>query len=229
MRQGADYLGPYIHQRPQLCALSSHWLGFPLPRLADVDIELAMFFRDPIERVRSVYNFERRQQGVDSPGVRKARALGFVDYVRWRLQDGVGPVISNYHTRYCSGVYSGSDLDQMYDLAVATMESTPCLGLVHRYEESMILFEYYLRPLFAGLALCWKIQNSGEKPEMTGAESRRAVERDLEPVMEQLVAANRYDLRLYALAEARFDEALASVPDIAQRRQEFRARNEMLL
>ena len=187
-----------------------------------------MFFRDPIERVRSVYNFERRQQGVDSSGVRQARALDFVDYVRWRLQDGVGPVISNYHTRYCSGMYRGGDLEQMYDLAVATIESTPMVGLVHRYDESAVLFETHLQPLFPDLDLSWRVQNSGDNREMTSVEKRRAVERELEPIMEELVAANRYDLRLYALVEARFNQALAGIGDIELRRQGLRARNEML-
>jgi hypothetical protein len=229
MRRGAQYLGPYIQERPQLRALSSHWLTFPLPQLADVDIQLAMFFRDPIERVRSVYNFERQQQGVDSPGVRQARALGFVDYVRWRLQDGVGPVINNYHTRYCSGVYMGGDLEQKYDLAVATIESTPLLGLVHRYEESVILFEYHLQSLFPDLDLSWRIQNSNEEQAVTGTEKRRTTERDLDAIMEELVAANRYDLRLYALVEARFDKALGEIGDVVLRLQDLRARNEMLL
>jgi len=229
MRRGAEYLGPYIQERPRLRALSSHWVTFPLPQLADVDIQLAMFFRDPIERVRSVYNFERRQQGVDSPGVRQARALGFVDYVRWRLEDGVGPVINNYHTRYCSGMYRGGDLEQMYDLAVATIESTPLLGLVHRYHESVVLFEHHLQSVFPGLDLSWKVQNSSGNQEMSGVGKRRATERDLEPVMEELVAANRYDLRLYALVEARFTKALTGIGDVELRLQGLRTRNEMLL
>ena len=148
MRGGAAYLGPYIENHAGLRALSSHWITFPLPTLPGVSIHLAMLFRDPLERILSVYRFERRQPG-DSPGVERARRLGFRDYVAWRLEEGVGPVIRNYHTRYCSGDYHGTDLEAMYQQAVETLDSTQLLGLVHRYDESMVLFEYLLEPLRA--------------------------------------------------------------------------------
>jgi hypothetical protein len=107
MRKGADFLGPYLQRERTLHALSSHWITFPLPEPDHIDIHLVLFFRDPIERIRSVYNFERRQQPADTPGAKKAKELGFVEYVEWRMQSAPGPAIRNFHTRYCSGDYFG--------------------------------------------------------------------------------------------------------------------------
>jgi len=229
MRRGAAYLGPYLQQRPRLRALSSHWLTFPLPQLDDVDLHLAMFFRHPLERVRSVYLFERQQEGVSAPGTQRARELGFLDYVRWRLEPGVGPVIRNFHTRYCSGHYLAKDIEQQYEQALATIESTPLVGLVHRYDESVVLFEYHLETVFPDLDLSWKWQNRSVAGTMSGAEKQRAAESELEPVMTELVAANRHDLKLYSQVEARFEKALVQVPDVETRLQELRLRNEALL
>jgi hypothetical protein len=228
MRRGADYLAPYLLGRPHIRALSSHWVSFPLPRLASLDIHLALFFRHPIERIRSVYTFERQQQGA-APGNRQARDLGFLDYVRWRLQPGVGPVIRNFHTRYCSGRYMDEDIERQYEQAIATVESTPLLGLVHRYDESMVLFEYHLQGVFPEIDLSWKLQNSSVTELAGGCDKRRTTETDLEPIMQQVIAANAYDLKLYAAAESRFEQALAEVPDLALRLQRMRSRGEALL
>ena len=227
MREGATYLGPYILDRPRLRALSSHWVKFPLPQIDAIDIRLVMFFRHPLERIRSVYTFER-QQGVNNPGTEHARKLGFIDYVRWRLQPGVGPVIRNFHTRYCSGRYTGKGFEEMYDSAIATIESTPLLGLVHRYDESMVLFEYHLQNVFPDIDLSWKLQNSSTGDQVSSNEKYSTAECDLEPVMEQVVAANRYDLRLFAEVESRFEQALAGVPDVELRLQNLRSRSEHL-
>jgi len=228
MREGAAYLGPYLLDRPRLRALSSHWITFPLPQIDAIDIRLAIFFRHPLERIRSVYTFERQQQGVNNPGTEHARKLGFVDYVRWRLQPGVGPVIRNFHTRYCSGRYTGKDFEEVYDSAIATIESTPLLGLVHRYDESMVLFEYHLQNIFPDIDLSWKLQNSSVGDPASSAEKIRTAERDLEPVMEQVVAANSHDLKLYAEVESRFEQALGCVPDLQLRLQDLRSRSELL-
>ena len=63
MREGASYLADWLEQHPQCRALSSHWITPPLPDWQNLC--LCLFLRDPIERARSVYQFERAQQGVD--------------------------------------------------------------------------------------------------------------------------------------------------------------------
>lgn len=225
MRRGADYLGPYIQQRSDLQCISSHWVTFPLPQIPNTCVHLAMLFRDPLERIFSVYRFERRQQD-DSPGGRQARELDFPDYVRWRLQSGVGPVIRNFQTRYCSASYMGEDLDTMYIQALALLDTTPLIGLVERYEESMALFEYHLRPLFPNLDLSAKPINTSDPLPVDAGKKREQALRQLSPLMEEATAANQYDIRLYNEVTARFEQALRSVPDMSERLTELRLRNQ---
>ncbi len=226
MRRGAAYLGPYIEEQSGLRALSSHWITFPLPQLPGVEIHLVMLFRDPLERIFSVYRFERRQPG-DSPGVAQARRLGFRDYVAWRLQEGVGPVIRNYHTRYCSGDYHGTDLQSMYRKAIATLDSTPLLGLVHRYDESMVLFEYRLKPVFGDLDLSGGAINRSDTAVFSHAEKKDRALIELGPLLSEVIAANRFDLRLHAEVEARFEKALSDIPDLAARLRDLRQRRQV--
>jgi hypothetical protein len=228
MRRGAAYLEPYLREHPHIQALSSHWITFPLPHMPDSELHLVLFLRDPIERIRSVYDFERRQQGVDTPGSKQAKALGFLDYVRWQLEPMPGPVVKNFHTRYCSGNYLGEDLEALYAAAVVTIESTPLLGLVDRYDESMVLFEYHLLDTFPHLDLAYQRQNSSSDESLGAVQRRRVVERELEPIMDAVLAANHYDLQLYALAQRRFEDTLARVPNLKQRLQQFQKRNRAL-
>ena len=224
MRRGAAYLGPYIETHPRLRALSSHWITFPLPLVPGVRIHPVLLFRDPLERILSVYRFERRQPG-DAPGLRQARQSQLEEYVKWRLQQGVGPVIRNFHTRYCSGDYHGDDLDASYARAIETLDSTQLLGLVHRYDESMTLFEYHLRPFFPGLDLSGRAVNIGDESPMAYAEKRQRALAELAPVLDAVVEANAYDLRLFAEVESRFETALKRIPEFADRLRDLRKRN----
>ena len=81
MKFGAsDYLADYIGRHKRLKAISTHHLYWcmPLPEREKLDIIPCFFLRHPIERVRSVYDFERRQQS-DTPGAVHAKKLCFKD------------------------------------------------------------------------------------------------------------------------------------------------------
>ena len=228
MKEGASYLGSLLEREQGLKAISSHWIGFPLPELDSIDIHLAMFFRDPIERIRSVYNFERKQEPASTPGAKKAKELGFLEYVKWRLQLAPGPAIKNFQTRYCSGNYFGESLDQMFESSLSTIESTSLLGLVDRYDESMVMFEYYLNDIFPDLDLAWQRQNASREDARSCTERRQAVEDDLNPILDLVMDSNQYDLQLYKLVEEKFDQSLAAVPNLEQRLQQMQSRNSFL-
>jgi len=60
--------------------------------------------RHPIERIRSVYDFERKQRG-RTPGSRAAKSKSFRDYVAWRMTPAVAHTIRNYQTLYLAGYH----------------------------------------------------------------------------------------------------------------------------
>ena len=229
MRLGASYLGPYITNEPEMQALSSHWITFPVPELKRVDLHLILMFRDPIERIRSVYNFERRQIPAETPGSKKAKELSFKDYVSWQLEPMPGPVVKNFHTRCCSGDYLGEDLELLDKKARETLESTPLLGLVERYDESMVLFEERLRPHFPDLDLSYQIQNASEHETPDPARRRQQVLDELGDIAAAVLEANRYDIALYEAAKERFDRDFAGLSDRDAKLSDLRHRCDALL
>ena len=217
MRESQAYLSTYIKAHPALSALSSHWLPFPAPLMADTQTRVLMLLRDPLERSRSVYNFERAQEAANSPGNEKARSLSFENYVKWRLEPGTGPVIKNFHTRFCSGNYFGENMSKLYDQARANLDSIPLIGLVHRYSESMALFEHGLENEFRGIDLSWKTQNSTQALSVSLANRVSEIALELGNTFSALTDANKYDIMLLQHAEQLLDHRLTQIPNLDAR------------
>ena len=228
MKTGAGYLADWLTANRDCAALSSHWVTPPLPRQRGLELHLCMLLRDPIERMRSVYQFERSQQGVETPGSIRAKQMSFCEYMAWQMQPMPGPVVKNYQTRYCSGDYLGVDLDSMFERASALLRNTPGIGLVHRYDESMVYFEYLLRPAFPSLDLSYIKQNVSPDSGQELSRRRESVLSELGELADQVLAANHYDLQLFELANSCFEQRLQAVPDFEARLRELRDRNQSL-
>ena len=227
MRNGGSYLSHYLRDQPHISALSSHWL--PIPPILDPAIcgTVLMLLRNPLERSRSVFNFEKTQIG-NSVGNLKARELPFKDYIRWRLEPGTGPVIKNFHTRFCSGDYFGNDIETLFAQAKTNLDAIPLVGMVHRYAESMVLFEAGLRRSFPNIDLSWQVQNTSQSISEPLSTRIEAMEQELGDVFHALIEANQYDIALFKYAEERFERELAKITDVAERIAAINQRNKLL-
>ena len=228
MREGANYLTEFLQAQPELEALSSHWITFPLPTERKLQLHLLMMFRDPIERIRSVYAFERRQEPAETPGSKKAKQLSFKDYVKWQLEPMPGPVVKNFHTRYCSGEYLGEELALLNEKARETVSNAPLLGIVERYDESMVLLEHSLKRQFPTLDLAYRVQNATRDLQQDPAVSRLQVLDELGDIADAVMAANRYDIELYADVCKQFEQAYANIPNAETKLHELRRRCALL-
>ena len=100
-QQGASYLTQYLLDNPQINAISSHHLC-ETSTIDEIDIIPVFLLRHPIERILSVYTFEREQKS-SSPGAKAAKKYNFKDYVQWRMDPEVNRTIRNYQTSYLAG------------------------------------------------------------------------------------------------------------------------------
>ncbi|MDP5054162.1 MAG: hypothetical protein NWP69_10245 [Congregibacter sp.] len=213
MRGNSQYLADFLKNNPQIRALSSHWLPLPLPQSQQLRLIPLVLLRDPIERILSVYEFERRQ-AVDHPGTRKARNADLHSYVRWRLETATGPVIRNYQVRMLSGDYPGPDSDDQLQHALDLLDQLPAFGVVDRYRESMVMFEQALGSRFAELDLSFWRQNVRDSADTRSSQERRSdVEKELGDLLAPVRDANRLDIALYEAACRRFAEHWQQVTD----------------
>ena len=204
MREGGnEFLKSLITKNPGLLAISSHVMPLLHSYPDGIKIIPIYFLRHPLLRVRSVYEFELRQLPAITPGAIEAKNRNFRDYIAWRLDEKVGAIIRNYHSRYLGGLRrrgpSAKGDKEDFETALQTLSQTPIAPIVEHYDSSMIILEEALTPLFTTIDLSYVPQNvlQKEDKEITLDEKLLALQNDLGELYDDLVAANRFDLLLY--------------------------------
>ena len=229
MRQGrAAHLAQLLRDAPDLVALSSHFLCYPLPEIEELCFHPVYLLRHPIERLASVYAFERRQDA-DTRGARAAKEKTFVDYVAWRLRKDVQRTLRDYQVSNVVGLHDvPSEVACCADwirTAFDRIDACDCVGVVDRYDESMIVFEARLSPVFPGIDLAYVAQNVSAVRQAAALSARvRTVLDDLGELAAEAIGHNTYDLALYRCANQKLDAALETLHDVEARLAAFRER-----
>jgi len=228
MKKGASYLGGYLTENDKVKALSTHHLRLPLPEITDVDVLLLTFFRHPIERVTSVYNFERAQRCNSTPGVIHARKLSLGDYILWRMKPGVGSTIRNFHAkRMLPPRKAGQELisDEEMSSIARTIQNMDMVGTVDRFDESMVLFEEYLKPFYPEIDLSYVAQNVGQDPDENREQRLERLKAEIgEETFNLLLENNQADLAVYSLAQQELEKRISAIDDFQSKLKDFQSR-----
>ena len=144
-RISPEQMADFIVQNPEIRAVSSHQARLPLPSISNVQVFPVVFFRHPLDRARSVYDFERKQgknEGPVSEGAEHAMRLSFADYLRWRFDSSKNGVVHNHQTvwllhekRHFKQIITEKDFDK----ACIQLESLKFFGLVEDFQRSINL------------------------------------------------------------------------------------------
>lgn len=195
-----EALADFIVGHPDHRVFSSHTAQFPVPQIDGVAILPIAFVRHPIDRIRSVYEFERRDRRNSPAPFRMAKELGFKDYVSWRLRED--RQIRNFHvTRFARG------LDGPATLATAEqyVRSLPFVGVVDRFEASLAALSEILKQSFSEANLKTRHSNVTQDTSLTinqrVVEIRNALGPDL---YREVLRQNNADIVLYRRIVARY-------------------------
>ena len=100
-------------------------------------------------------------------GSKAAKSKSFRDYVEWRMQPSITHTIRNYQTLYLAGNHglaSEAEISTHYfNDALDAVRGDALIGLVERYDESMVVLEENLKGSFANIDLSYVVQNASEK------------------------------------------------------------------
>ena len=208
-------LEEFIRRNPTIRAVSSHNAILPVPDMPDILIAPIVFIRHPLDRVRSIYDFERHQgltSGPVSRGAEHAARLSFDDYLQWRFDSSINGVTHNHHTAWLlhHPRYNRIEIRQQdYEQALQTLNALPFFGMVERFDDSLRLLDAYLKKLGMDLDMTYQAKNIS-KHHMKPMAERLAALRDSisNATYENIEARNQWDLKLYSAAETLFKSRL---------------------
>jgi hypothetical protein len=185
--------------------------------------------RHPIERVLSVYAYERAQEAT-TPGACNAKTMSAREYIEWRLSDNPGVVVRDYQTRYLAGITTTTTrpLDERdFERACSTLV-TAQVGLVARYDESMVIFEEAMKSAGVRTNLAYVRQNSNPDHVALTHEEKLERLRQLigDHLFDEVGRRNSFDLELYRRGCIALDARLERLPDREERLADFCRRVE---
>ncbi|MCP8898252.1 sulfotransferase family 2 domain-containing protein [Gilvimarinus xylanilyticus] len=202
----AEAIRDKFEQTPSLIALSSHDAAPPLPQ-GNFKLFPIVVLRHPIVRAHSAYAFEcGKQLGLEQP------EISFAEYVRERLNDLDGGVITNFQCcRLANQSPQGPDTGPAkpapttVQQAQAFIASLETFGLVEAFDTTIARLQRYLEPHFPGLEWRNQWQNATNHTPSPIPQRVSEIERELgSELFLRLCQRNQLDLDLYAFAAQRF-------------------------
>jgi len=225
-RYGIDHVDDFLLNNPDIVALSSHHMPF-MPEYSK-NYRWLILLREPLRRVRSVYEFEVRQRPASSLGSKMAKKLNFAEYINWRMQDDVPAVIRDFHVRYIANTRKSliNNDDSLLDRAMDRLSlGNVLVGTVEKFDESMVMFEEQLKGNIPEIDLSYVKQNVGRniKGSPLGfLDDLPAETRDI------LVEKNRLDKRFYEMVSDQQNEHISKIEGIDDKLCDFKKRCESL-
>jgi len=199
MRKGGKkYLVDYLNEHPNIKALSSHHIYFRVSNNSKFEFLPVYFVRHPIERIRSVYNFEKQQQS-DSLGAKTAKRMSFVEYVAWRMRKDVPGTIRNFQTKVIAGLKPGiTPKNGDLELALQTIRRSKFAGVVDLFDLSMEAFGKSFQDAGIDLNLNFTPQNVLQDIDSIDVEERaNCILDELGGLAEEVLKNNKFDVQLY--------------------------------
>ena len=202
-----EQMADFIIQNPEIRAVSSHQAWLPLPAISDVQVFPVVFFRHPLDRARSVYDFERRQginEGPVSKGAEHAMKLSFVDYLRWRFDTSKNGPVHNHQTawllheeKYANHVITEKDFDK----ACIQLKSLNFFGLVEDFQRGINLLADRLMEHGVKFDITDHVVNSTSGRQESLLRRLQALRENVgEEVWGELQGRNRWDCLLHDVA-----------------------------
>lgn len=141
----------YLDARPDVQALSSHQIRYPLPAAPGYLFFDICFLRDPIDRLRSFYDYFRKRPNPENPISALANEYLPGEFTARMIRDQALFVRNNQVNLLACGGDSDEPDERDLALAVRRMKNASFLGVVDCFEQSTAAGSGALRPAFPEL------------------------------------------------------------------------------
>lgn len=212
----------FLERHPRMKAVSSHQFRYPVPRQPGFIFFDLCFLRDPIDRIRSMYDYFREKPIPGEPASDLAARQPIGGFIASLVEDHPYRVSNVQVNMLANGVVNDPPAEADLIPATQVMLKTSFLGVVDCFHESLVAGQYFLRPVFPNLALAQPPANvSGGLNDAMQArieKFRQACDAD---VYAELLRLNALDLELVNRGRAEVRRRFSMVPDGLERLREL--------
>lgn len=190
----------FIEAQPGAGAISSHTLRYPPPVHKAFHFLPLLLIRHPIDRLVSIYHFERRNlEPSDAETSRVVQTGSLANFVRFVLAKR--PELG-CNTQLClvarSGDYEANPTSDDLTAAKAIVDRLPVPGVVERTEQYLAMLEVALGQFMPGIDLACANENQNPQRATTLLARLRDARSKLPPALwRELRERNQYDLELW--------------------------------
>lgn len=200
-------LWKFIAENPKYQYLTSHQATPPIPLDRTFTIIPLFFIRHPLDRIESIYLWHKRHAEENGLTETMAQVKSLKEYVTWHVHEYEGHLITNFHIDRLSGIRAFHTAGVIlnpdaydYEQTVQLLKTIP-FGIVEQFDKSCELISAYLQQYFPDANLQPMRENASTKRKSTLEERLAHLKEQLGGTLyDEVVAANRYDLKLYAYA-----------------------------
>jgi len=217
---GQAELVSFLRRHPRMRAVSSHQFRFPVPQEPGFIFFDLCFLRDPIDRIRSMYDYFREKPIPGEPASDLARDQPVGGFIRELIEEHSYRVSNVQVNMLANGIVNDLPAEADLDCATDVMLQMSFLGVVDLFNESLIAGAHRMRPIFPSFALAQRPANVS-----SGRDSAMKFQEACDPdVYAELVRLNALDIELLNRARAEVQRRFALVPDGVGRLQELTLR-----
>ncbi|HEX3463967.1 MAG TPA: hypothetical protein VHS78_07970 [Candidatus Elarobacter sp.] len=216
-----EQLAAFLEATPALRAMTTHHLRGGAPE-GDFEVIDCAPLRDPLDRLASLYHFTRNDPSqLLHPFTLRGLEAFFLNALEHYPDVVINVQTSLLATRTAARPAGRRDLER----AIARMRASSFVAVVDRFDESMVVAEYFVRPSWPGLQLHYRPANTTRELSYDLAERERRLRAELgEPTYALLKRLCELDAELVAAAREELDRRIALIPGFELRLQAFRHR-----
>ena len=210
----ADDLVVELKKNHHIQAFTSHQLKMPLPESDGIQFLPLIFLRHPIDRIQSVYRFDRRR-GPVTPDAEVAVRNDFATYLR--IQMDADKQVKNFHVRSLTDAWELDresrpllpiGIEGHFERALEVMKSLPVVGLVEQFSKSAKTFEKWISTYFPEFQFPIAKQNVDPSRPLELEDRLEKMREEVgHSIFEELVEVNSFDFKLYESAKGLLDLA----------------------
>ena len=208
-----------LDENPHVSAVSSHQIYYPVPQAPGFLFFPLCFLREPLDRIRSIYDYFRDKPSAGDPISELALSVGLGEFTAHLVEDYPWMINDVQVNLLANGLVNDQPKGQE-DLERATerMLETSFLGVVDCFNQSLVAGQHSLRTVFPNL-------DCGQEPVNVSGGMGRSIAERIESfraactprIWSELVRMNQMDQELLSRARAEIDRRFRQVDQPTQK------------